>query len=74
MALFSAALQLFDEQVRGAVSGTLSDGYPYFEAPDGRVFFGRLDRSGHLPRISTDTADTYTIYWGDEALEREAES
>jgi uncharacterized protein (DUF2345 family) len=59
----------YDEQVRAAAPRVELDGYPYFiETTDGRTHAGRIDASGHLPRMYTDSSDDYTVYWGDEAL------
>ncbi|AXL49389.1 hypothetical protein DSC91_001185 [Paraburkholderia caffeinilytica] len=58
----------FDEQIR-AIGHGASEGYPYFiETADGRMFSGRLDRNGQLPRVYTDLQDNYNVCWGDEAL------
>lgn len=62
---------VYDEQVRATAPGAAHAGYPYLiETADGLRLPGRVDSSGFLPRISTDDADEYTIYWGDEALAR----
>jgi len=62
---------IYDEQIRATGKGT-TVGYPYFiETADGRTQSGRLDSSALLPRITTDAADKYTVYWGDEALAHE---
>jgi hypothetical protein len=67
----SEAKDTFDEQVRATERGA-SEGYPYFiETSDGQTFSGRLDESGHLPRVYTYSADEYTVYWGDEALAKQ---
>ncbi len=67
----SEAKDTFDEQVRATERGA-SEGYPYFiETSDGQTFSGRLDESGHLPRVYTYSADDYTVYWGDEALAKQ---
>jgi hypothetical protein len=66
----SVMMGVYDEQVR-AVGGGALEGYPYFiETSDGRVFSGRLGDNGQLPRIHTNSADDYGVYWGDEALAR----
>lgn len=66
----SAVAGDFDEQVR-AVGHGASEGYPYLiETAGGRAFFGRLASGGQLPRIFTDSAEDYSVYWGDEALAR----
>jgi hypothetical protein len=62
----------YDEQVRATGQGA-TDGYPYFiETTDGRTESGRLDRRALLSRISTIAVEEYTIYWGDEALAKQA--
>lgn len=48
---------------------------PYFiRAADGRTMQGRLDSSGTLPRVFTDSMDDYHVYWGDDALAMAARS
>ncbi|GGD96141.1 PAAR domain-containing protein [Caballeronia grimmiae] len=66
----------FGEQIRANASHIRLDGYPYLiEMADGRVFSGRVDSSGALPRMMTgDNADEYTVYWGEDALERSNEN
>lgn len=62
----------FDEQTHLAVDAV--PGWPYYiETKDGRVFSGRVDDSGKLPRIDTYGEDTYTVLWGDEAFAKMAE-
>jgi hypothetical protein len=62
----------YDEQVRVvAARGSLA-GYPYYiETESGDAYSGRVDSHGLLPRIATDVAQRYTVYWGDEALAHE---
>lgn len=61
----------FDEQVRAAVRQGTAEGYPYFiETADGKTHSGRASGDGLLPRVETDSADDYTVYWGDEAQAR----
>jgi uncharacterized Zn-binding protein involved in type VI secretion len=61
-ALQEAASKYFDEQVK--TSGILRAGYPFFiETADGYTQPGRVDSSGHLPRIHTNVSENYTIYW-----------
>ena len=61
---------VYDECVRAVGNGASPD-YPFLiETSDGRVHSGRLDGTGCLPRIHTSNEDTYTVYWGDEALAR----
>ncbi|TDN61200.1 PAAR domain-containing protein [Paraburkholderia sp. BL10I2N1] len=69
----SRAATVYDEQVRAAAAGATLEGYPYFiETADGRTLNGRIDASGKLPRIDTDTdSDDYHVYWGDEALAKQ---
>lgn len=52
------------------------EGYPYYvETTDGRVFQGKLDASGMLPRIHTGhNPDDYTVYWGDDAIAKQNEA
>lgn len=66
----------FDEQTQLVVSnGTaVLVGLPWFiKASDGRTFSGRLDESGELPRIFTDSEQEYEAFWGEEALERSSQ-
>ncbi|KXV05581.1 hypothetical protein CR51_12615 [Caballeronia megalochromosomata] len=65
----ASANERFDEQVRAA---GVCDGYPYFiEMEDGRTVYGRIESGGALPRMMTgETANDYTVYWGDDALAR----
>jgi uncharacterized Zn-binding protein involved in type VI secretion len=56
----------YDEQVKLAGAA----GLPYYiESPVGN-YSGRLDESELLPRIATAGPGQYTVYWGDEALEK----
>ncbi|WP_235362664.1 PAAR domain-containing protein [Burkholderia sp. A9] len=58
-----------DEQVRAAIGTTLPQSYPYLiETSNGRTFAGHVSGDGLLPRIHSETADSYTIYWGEDAL------
>jgi uncharacterized Zn-binding protein involved in type VI secretion len=51
-------------------SGSLA-GLPFFiETADGRRFSGKLDATGQMPRIATDSLGAYEIFWGDDALAR----
>lgn len=62
----------YDEQVCTSGKGA-STGYPFLiEAPCQDAHFGRLDSEGRLPRVRSECADEYIVYWGDEALERQA--
>jgi uncharacterized Zn-binding protein involved in type VI secretion len=68
----NASKFIYDEQVRAVSAYALLAGYPYFiEAADGQQFAGRLDPTGRLPRVYTASANSYTVYWGDEALAHE---
>ncbi|WP_250498831.1 PAAR domain-containing protein [Caballeronia sp. GAWG1-5s-s] len=56
----------FDECVCGL---NVPEGYPYLIAKaDGESLCGRTDSTCRLPRIRTGSAETYEIYWGDDAL------
>jgi hypothetical protein len=67
----SAVVSGYDEQVR-IVGRSAFEGYPYLvETSDGRTVSGRLANDGKLPRIYTDTAGDYSVYWGDEALAKQ---
>ncbi|CAB3804686.1 hypothetical protein LMG28614_06057 [Paraburkholderia ultramafica] len=66
----SVVIGSYDERVR-AIGRGATEGYPYFiETADGGTFSGRLDNDGHLPRLYTDAAADYHVYWGDDALAR----
>ncbi|MFL9962798.1 PAAR domain-containing protein [Paraburkholderia sediminicola] len=69
----SSAVSVYDEQVCATAPGTLLAGYPYYiENADGRIESGRIDTSGQLPRIGTgNNSDSYTVFWGDEALAKQ---
>jgi len=63
----------YDEQVRLVANGGDDHlvGLPYFiETKSGRTYSGRLNARGEFPRIETEGPGEYTVYWGDEALER----
>lgn len=67
----SVAIGTYDEQVRATGRGA-SEEYPYFiETADGRAVSGRLANGGHLPRVHSDAANNYTVYWGDDALAKQ---
>lgn len=70
-AIASNLVEPYDEQVKATADGPA--GYPYYiETTDGRVFQGRLDASGMLPRVHTGhSADDYTVYWGDDAIAKQ---
>ncbi|WP_321786596.1 hypothetical protein [Burkholderia pyrrocinia] len=58
-----------DEQVRAGIGTTLPQSYPYLiEMSNGRTVAGHVNGGGLLPRIHSETADSYTIYWGEDAL------
>ncbi|KVN34595.1 hypothetical protein WJ63_03465 [Burkholderia pyrrocinia] len=70
----SDSAQSFDEQVRASGVGA-SAGYPFhIEMPDGQTISGRLDDTGNLPRIYTESSDSYTVHWGDDALDKQTEA
>jgi len=59
----------YDEQVCVLIDTTLPQRYPYLiETNDGRIFSGRTNCNGQLPRVDTAADEDYTIYWGDDAL------
>ena len=69
-----ATAAAYDEQVRAAGDQSALVGYPFFiETSAGAVHSGRVDARGLLPRVFTDDAASYTVYWGDEALAMKAE-
>jgi uncharacterized Zn-binding protein involved in type VI secretion len=69
----SVAMGPYDERVQAGRT-TLFEGYPYFiETTDGRVFSGRVDSARLLPRVHTEGSESYSIYWGDEALAKQKE-
>lgn len=65
----TAPNEQYDEQTQ-LISEPI-EGVPYFiEASDGRTFSGRVGAQQLLPRIDTESARDYTVFWGDEALAR----
>lgn len=49
------------------------EGLPYYiETSDGRTFSGRTPAHGALPRVVTLGEEAYTVFWGDEALAKQA--
>jgi hypothetical protein len=59
----------FDEQVATRARSASLHGYPFVvETPGGQTVCGRVDSNGRLPRVHTDSANVYSIHWGDEAL------
>ena len=69
-----ASAAAYDEQVCAVGDKSALVGYPYFiETSAGAVHSGRVDARGLLPRVFTDDAATYTVFWGDEALAMQAE-
>jgi hypothetical protein len=68
-------LRNFDEQVRAIARIGAMEGYPYFvETAGGRTYNGYTDKNGHLPRITTGDDESYTVYWGDDALAKQQEN
>ncbi|MFT0172783.1 hypothetical protein ACLKMY_27900 [Paraburkholderia mimosarum] len=64
----------YDEQVCVVVARASVAGYPYYiETDSGDAYSGRVESSGLLPRIATSEAERYTVYWGDEALAKQAD-
>ncbi|MFB9123445.1 hypothetical protein E2553_05020 [Paraburkholderia dipogonis] len=62
----------YDEQVTASARGVSLQGYPFLiETSDGQTVCGRADGNGRLPRIYTDSASSYAIHWGDDALSHE---
>ena len=69
----SIAIGSYDERVQVGRAASF-EGYAYFiETTDGRVFSGRVDSARLLPRINTEDSESYSIYWGDEALAKQKE-
>jgi uncharacterized Zn-binding protein involved in type VI secretion len=69
MAASQVPRETHDERPRLVASSI--DGIPYFiETADGRIFSGRTGADGLLPRVATQEAAEYVVYWGDEALAR----
>jgi uncharacterized Zn-binding protein involved in type VI secretion len=59
----------YDEQTHLQVPQ--AEGTPYFiETMDGRTLSGTLGADGLIPRIDTFGEDEYTVYWGEEALNK----
>ncbi|WP_232441106.1 hypothetical protein [Burkholderia ubonensis] len=72
MAVQTNASATYDEQVHAGIRTTLPQNYPYLiELSDGRTFAGHVNSNGQLPRIRSEIADSYTIYWGEDALVHE---
>lgn len=64
----------YDEQAQAIDQSTGQPiaNYPfYIETSDGRTFSGYTYQDGRLPRVYTNGADEYTIYWGGEALAKQ---
>jgi hypothetical protein len=71
----ASSVAIYDEQVRAVWARASLEGYPYYiETASGDVYSGRIDSRGLLPRIATDGEDQYTVYWGDEALAKQADA
>jgi uncharacterized Zn-binding protein involved in type VI secretion len=67
----------FDEQTQLTVTGdtAILVGLPWvIKTQDGRIFSGRLDATGQLPRVITDGEAHYEAFWGEEALALAEES
>lgn len=61
----------YDEKTRLEVVGdtALLVGLPWFvQTLSGQTHSGRLDQSGELPRIVTESEEDYEVFWGDDAL------
>ncbi|WP_205985347.1 hypothetical protein [Paraburkholderia sp. Ac-20340] len=68
----TATGKVCDEQVRITSTLPAPIGYPYcIETSSGALHSGRVDLHGLLPRVFTDNAETYTVHWGEEALDHE---
>jgi hypothetical protein len=64
----------FDEMPHAKVAGQGLAEHPYYvETEDGRTFSGLTDSEGKIPRISTASESQYKVYWGDDALAKQAE-
>lgn len=65
----SGTTKIFDEQV--AAHFSFAEGMPYFiETNDGRTYQGTIGADGRLPRIEDVEQGSYSLYLGEEALER----
>ena len=74
VATAAAATSMAHDERAHLISPSL-EGVPYYiETADGRVFSGRIPANGQLPRVTTQGEQAYTVYWGDEALARQAEA
>ncbi|MDO9360237.1 MAG: PAAR domain-containing protein [Polaromonas sp.] len=66
-------IQAYDEQVQLHGAGAAVAGMPWFiEFEDGRTASGHAGEDGLLPRLETEGAGAYRLYWGDDALEKTA--
>lgn len=57
-------------QLLGAEPHNLAGMFYRIEVKDGRVFSGTVPENGEMPRIGTAAANSYDVFWGDEALAR----
>lgn len=65
----SASAKIFDEQVVAQFS--FAEGMPYFiETAEGETFKGTIGADGKLPRVATQEQGSYSLYLGEEAIER----
>lgn len=62
---------IYDEKTRLEVDGDTATlvGLPWFvRTPSGQTHSGRLNQSGELLRIVTDSEEEYEVFWGEDAL------
>lgn len=65
----SETAKIFDEQIVAQFS--FAEGMPYFiETAEGETFQGIVGADGKLPRVATQEQGSYSLYLGEEALER----
>lgn len=65
----SESAKLFDEQIVAQFS--FAEGMPYFiETEEGEIVKGIIGADGKLPRVATREQGAYSLYLGEEALER----
>ncbi|AMO96771.1 hypothetical protein CFter6_4165 [Collimonas fungivorans] len=73
-AVSESKIASFDEMPHAKVGGQGLAEHPYYvETEDGRTFSGVTDSEGKIPRISTASESQYKVYWGDDALAKQAE-
>lgn len=61
----------YDEQIVAIdnITGCPISYYPFFiETNEGAIYKGRTDNNGKTPRIKTNSSQTVTVYWGEEAV------